>query len=49
MVNLGNEWDSLLAGEFEKPYYLQLYDHISKAIICGDLLQKSIDLTGNAI
>ena len=24
MVNLGNEWDSLLAGEFEKPYYLQL-------------------------
>lgn len=24
MVNLGNEWDSLLKGEFEKPYYLQL-------------------------
>lgn len=24
MVNLGNEWDELLKGEFEKPYYLQL-------------------------
>ncbi|MBQ8411458.1 MAG: uracil-DNA glycosylase, partial [Ruminiclostridium sp.] len=24
MVKLGNEWDELLKGEFEKPYYLQL-------------------------
>lgn len=24
MVNIGNDWDTLLAGEFEKPYYKQL-------------------------
>ena len=24
MVNLGNKWDELLKGEFEKPYYLEL-------------------------
>lgn len=24
MVNIGNDWDALLAGEFEKPYYKQL-------------------------
>lgn len=24
MVNIGNDWDGLLAGEFEKPYYLAL-------------------------
>lgn len=24
MVNIGNDWDALLAGEFEKPYYQQL-------------------------
>lgn len=24
MVNIGNEWDELLAGEFKKDYYLQL-------------------------
>ena len=24
MVNIGNDWDALLEGEFEKPYYKQL-------------------------
>lgn len=24
MVNIGNDWDDLLAGEFDKPYYLEL-------------------------
>ena len=24
MVNIGNEWDALLAGEFEKEYYQKL-------------------------
>ena len=24
MVNIGNDWDRLLEGEFDKPYYLQL-------------------------
>ncbi|MBO6230354.1 MAG: uracil-DNA glycosylase [Ruminiclostridium sp.] len=24
MVSIGNDWDELLSGEFEKPYYLQL-------------------------
>lgn len=24
MVNFGNDWDEIMAGEFEKPYYLEL-------------------------
>ncbi len=24
MVNIGNEWDELLKGEFDKEYYLKL-------------------------
>ena len=28
MVNLGNDWDELLKGEFEKPYYLQLREFL---------------------
>ncbi len=28
MVNLGNEWDILLKGEFEKSYYLQLREFL---------------------
>ncbi len=28
MVNLGNEWDELLKGEFEKPYYKQLREFL---------------------
>lgn len=28
MVNIGNDWDELLAGEFEKPYYLQLREFL---------------------
>ena len=24
MVNFGNDWDQVLAGEFEKDYYLKL-------------------------
>lgn len=28
MVNLGNEWDELLKGEFEKPYYRQLREFL---------------------
>ena len=24
MVHIGNDWDEILAGEFEKPYYLAL-------------------------
>ena len=24
MVNIGNDWDELLSGEFDKPYYIQL-------------------------
>ena len=24
MVNIGNDWDEILQGEFEKPYYLKL-------------------------
>lgn len=30
MVTLGNEWDGLLYGEFEKPYYLKLREFLKK-------------------
>ncbi len=30
MVNLGNDWDSILADEFEKPYYLELREFLKK-------------------
>lgn len=28
MVNLGNSWDEVLAGEFEKEYYLELREFL---------------------
>ncbi len=28
MVNIGNDWDELLKGEFDKPYYLQLREFL---------------------
>ena len=28
MVNIGNDWDGILRGEFEKPYYLQLREFL---------------------
>ena len=30
MVNIGNEWDELLAGEFEKEYYLKLRSFLAR-------------------
>ncbi|MDR1571360.1 MAG: uracil-DNA glycosylase [Clostridiales Family XIII bacterium] len=30
MVKIGNDWDGLLAGEFEKPYYLELRAFLKK-------------------
>ncbi len=30
MVNLGNDWDSILADEFSKPYYLELREFLKK-------------------
>ena len=30
MVNIGNEWDKLLDGEFEKEYYLKLRSFLAK-------------------
>ncbi len=30
MVNIGNEWDKLLEGEFEKEYYLKLRSFLAK-------------------
>ena len=30
MVNIGNEWDTLLAEEFEKDYYLQLREFLKQ-------------------
>lgn len=29
MIQLGNSWDSILAGEFEKPYYLKLREFLT--------------------
>ncbi|MGL5642528.1 MAG: uracil-DNA glycosylase [Paraclostridium sp.] len=28
MVNIGNDWDEILEGEFEKPYYLELREFL---------------------
>ena len=28
MVNIGNDWDEMLKGEFDKPYYLQLREFL---------------------
>ena len=28
MVNIGNDWDDILAGEFEKEYYLKLREFL---------------------
>ncbi len=30
MVNFGNEWDEIMAGEFEKPYYLELREFLKQ-------------------
>ena len=30
MVQIGNDWDALLADEFEKDYYLQLRDFLKQ-------------------
>lgn len=30
MVHLGNDWDTVLAGEFEKPYYLKIRETLKK-------------------
>lgn len=30
MVNLGNSWDDILKGEFEKPYYLKLREFLKE-------------------
>ena len=41
MVKLGNSWDDVLAGEFEKEYYLKLRD---KGLPVEDLLREPIIL-----
>ncbi|GIM32489.1 uracil-DNA glycosylase [Paraclostridium bifermentans] len=30
MVNIGNDWDEILKGEFEKPYYLKLREFLKE-------------------
>ena len=30
MVNIGNDWDQILEGEFEKEYYLKLREFLKK-------------------
>lgn len=30
MVSFGNDWDTVMAGEFEKPYYLELREFLKK-------------------
>ena len=41
MVNIGNDWDEVLKGEFEKPYYLKLReflkDEYKKNVIYPDM------------
>ena len=32
MVNIGNEWDEIIGGEFEKPYFRELQNKVDMAM-----------------
>ena len=46
MVNIGNEWDVLLAEEFQKPYYLQLREFLKQEYSTGIMDYGDISLNG---
>ena len=44
MVNLGNDWDDILAGEFEKEYYLQLREFLKKEYFSAQIYPSMYDI-----
>jgi len=44
MVNIGNEWDELLKGEFEKEYYLNLREFLKKEYFIYQVYPNMYDI-----
>ncbi len=44
MVNIGNEWDELLKGEFEKDYYLKLREFLKKEYFTYQVYPNMYDI-----
>jgi len=44
MVNIGNEWDELLKGEFEKEYYLKLREFLKKEYFTYQVYPNMYDI-----
>ena len=44
MVNIGNDWDELLDGEFEKGYYLKLREFLKAEYAAGTVYPKAGDI-----
>ncbi len=44
MVNIGNDWDELLGGEFEKEYYLRLRAFLSREYKTGTIYPDMYDI-----
>lgn len=44
MVNIGNEWDELLKGEFEKEYYLRLREFLKKEYFTYQVYPNMYDI-----
>lgn len=44
MVNIGNEWDDILKGEFEKEYYLNLREFLKKEYFTYHIFPNMYDI-----
>lgn len=44
MVNIGNEWDEILKGEFEKEYYLRLREFLKKEYFTYHIFPNMYDI-----
>ena len=44
MVNIGNDWDQILDGEFEKEYYLKLREFLKKEYASGVIYPSMYDI-----
>lgn len=44
MVNIGNEWDEILKGEFEKEYYLNLREFLKKEYFTYNIFPNMYDI-----
>jgi uracil-DNA glycosylase len=44
MVKLGNDWDQILAGEFEKEYYLKLRDFLKREYASQNIYPEMHDI-----